>query len=112
MPSKEEMMQQIIGALTEKIGTDCGINACWTYDLGPDGHIYIDCSSVPHSIVRGNRDAESRISMSLEALWEVMTGQLDSLSLFTQGRVRLTGDMSLILKIDTLLGTYRAAQGA
>lgn len=112
MPSKEEMMQQVIGTLTKKIGTDCGINACWTYDLGPDGHIFVDCISVPHRIVRENRDAPSRISMSLEDLWRVLSGQLDSLSIFTQGKVRLSGDMALILKIDTLLGTYRVAQGA
>ena len=45
-------------------------------------------------------------------MWRLMSGQADSQSVFTQGKIRLTGDMPLVLKIDTLLGTYRVAQGS
>ena len=112
MPSKQEMLQQIIATLAAKIGTDNGINAHWTYDLGPDGHICVDCISVPHRILREDCETASRIIISVEDLWRVLSGEMDSQTAFTQGRVRLIGDMALILKIDTLLGTYRAAQGA
>lgn len=112
MPSKEEMLQQILAALTKKIGTDCGIKACWTYDLGPDGHIFVDCKTVPHRITRENGGGNCLIAIGIEDMWRLMTGQADSQSVFTQGKIRLSGDMGLILKIYTLLGTYRAAQGA
>jgi len=112
MPSKEEMKQLVIAAVSAKISAGGGINACWTYDLGPDGHIFVDCRNTPHRILREDGDASCRITMGLEDLWRVMSGGMDSQTAFTQGKVRLTGDMALILKIDTLLGTYRAAQGA
>lgn len=112
MPSNEEMKQLVIAAVSAKISPGGDINACWTYDLGPDGHIFVDCRNMPHRILRENGDAPCRITISLEDLWRVMTGQLDSQTAFTQGKVRLTGDMELILRIDTLMGTYRAAQGA
>jgi putative sterol carrier protein len=112
MPSKDEMLQQIIAALKAKIGISNDVNARWAYDLGADGYICVDCISVPHRILREDCEADARITMSLEDLWRVITGEMDSQTAFTQGRVRLTGDMALILKIDTLLGTYRAAQGA
>lgn len=106
------MMQESIAALSAKIGTDCGINASWTYDLGPHGHLFVDCTTVPHRILRENRNTECVITLSLEDLWRLMSGQVDSQTVFTQGKIRLSGDMALVLKIDTLLGTYRVAQGA
>ena len=112
MPGHEEMMETVIAALAARIGTDCGINAAWTYDLGPDGYLYVDCRTVPHRISRDNGGGNCAFSLSLEDLWRLMTGQVDSQTVFTQGKIRLSGDMPLVLKIDTLLGTYRVAQGS
>lgn len=112
MPVSSDMMQQSIAALSEKIGADCGIDACWTYDLGPDGHLFVDCKTVPHRILREKHMTECVITLSLEDLWRLLSGQVDSQTVFTQGKIRLSGDMALVLKIDTLLGTYRVAQGA
>lgn len=112
MSKKPDMLQESIAALTEKIGTDCGIDACWTYDLGPDGYLFVDCKSVPHRVLREQRSTPCVIALSLEDLWQLLSGKVDSLTVFTQGKIRLTGDMALVVKIDTLLGTYRVAQGA
>ncbi|MFZ5931279.1 MAG: SCP2 sterol-binding domain-containing protein [Pseudomonadota bacterium] len=112
MPANDEMMENVIAALAARIGTNCGIDASWTYDLGPHGHLYVDCKTVPHRITRENGGGECVISLSLEDMWRLMSGQADSQSVFTQGKIRLTGDMPLVLKIDTLLGTYRVAQGS
>ncbi len=112
MPSNTEMMENVIAALYARIGADCGINAAWTYDLGPDGYLFVDCKTVPHRITRENGGGNCVFSLSLEDLWRLMSGQVDSQTVFTQGKIRLSGDMPLVLKIDTLLGTYRVAQGA
>lgn len=112
MPANDEMMENVIAALAGRIGTNCAINATWTYDLGPPGHVFVDCKTVPHRITRENGGGDCLFSLSLEDLWRLMSGQVDSQSIFTQGKIRLTGDMALVLKIDTLLGTYRVAQGS
>jgi len=112
MSVNDEMMEKIIAVLAERIGTDCGINAAWTYDLGPHGHLYVDCKTVPHRITREKGGGDCVFTLGLEDLWRLMSGQVDSQSVFTQGKIRLSGNMPLVLKIDTLLGTYRVAQGA
>ena len=112
MPQNEQMIESVIAALQVRIGRDCGVNASWSYDLGPNGHLFVDCKRVPHQISREKGAGDCSISVSLEDLWRLMSGQVDSQSVFTQGKVRLSGDMTLILKIDNLLGTYRVAQGS
>lgn len=112
MPQNDEMLEIVIAALGARIGRDCGINASWTYNLGPHGHIFVDCKTVPHRITRENGGGDCVISLGLEDMWRLMTGQADSQSVFTQGKIRLSGNMPLVLKIDTLLGTYRVAQGS
>ncbi|MDO9460123.1 MAG: SCP2 sterol-binding domain-containing protein [Alphaproteobacteria bacterium] len=112
MPANDEMMEKVIAALTGRIGSSSGINAAWTYDLGPHGHVFVDCRVVPHRIARTNGGGDCLFSLSLEDLWRLMSGRVDSQTIFTQGKIRLSGDMALVLKIDQLLGTYRVAQGS
>ncbi len=112
MPANDEMMEKVIAALAARIGANCGINAAWTYDLGPHGYVFVDCRTVPHRITRVNGGGDCLFSLSLEDLSRLMSGQIDSQTVFTQGKIRLTGDMALVLKIDQLLGTYRVAQGS
>ncbi|MFZ5913423.1 MAG: SCP2 sterol-binding domain-containing protein [Pseudomonadota bacterium] len=112
MSISQNMLQEVITALQARLGAGSGIDADWTYDLGPDGHLYVDCKSTPHRILRENGGGNCVFSLSLEDLWRLLTGQVDSQTIFTQGKIRLSGDMTLVLKIDQMLGTYRAAQGS
>ena len=105
-------LDQEKAALQAKISAGGGIAAAWTYDLGPDGYLHVDCNSAPPRVSRENGDGNCVFSLTLEDLWRLMTGQTDSQTIFTQGKIRLSGDMTLVLKIDQMLGTYRAAQGS
>lgn len=112
MSISQNILQEVIAALQAKLDAGGGIDAAWTYDLGPDGYLFVDCKSAPYRISRENGGGNCVFSLTLEDLWRLMSGQADSQTIFTQGKIRMSGDMTLVLKIDQMLGTYRAAQGA
>lgn len=112
MSISQDMLQEVIAALQAKLGASSGIDAAWTYDLGPEGYIYVECRRPPHRVSRENGGGNCIFTLTLEDLWRLLTGQVDSQTIFTQGKIRMSGDMTLVLKIDQMLGTYRAAQGS
>ena len=42
MVAGNTLIDEVIATLRTRVGTESGISASWKYDLGPDGHIFID----------------------------------------------------------------------
>lgn len=111
MSGSDDIIEGVISAIRARIGSDCGINASWKYELGADSYIHVDCNTTPHQITRENKPADCAIAVTLDDLNRMLAGEMDSTTAFTQGKLRLSGDMSIVMRIDMTLGTSRAAQG-
>ncbi|HYA66676.1 MAG TPA: SCP2 sterol-binding domain-containing protein [Burkholderiaceae bacterium] len=89
-------------SLRTKVGDSSGLDATLKFDCGADGVIYIDGKSVPNSVTNANRDADCTISMTLENLTAMLSGELQPTVAFMTGKLTVSGDMSVALKLQRI----------
>ena len=69
------------------------------FEIKDEGSIIIDSSGVRIS----DDETEVTLSASLETFQEILQGDLDSTSAFMTGRLQLDGDMSVAMRLASLL---------
>ncbi|MFO1219987.1 MAG: SCP2 sterol-binding domain-containing protein [Burkholderiaceae bacterium] len=90
--------------LRTKVGADCGLNATLKFDCGADGVVVIDGASTPNSVSNTDRDTDCTIALTTDTLGDLMTGEVDPTTAFMTGRIKVSGDMSVALKLQRVLG--------
>ena len=96
-------LQTCITALREKVGADSGLGATLKFDCGADGVAYIDGRSVPNSVSNEDKDADCTIAITLENLAALLTGELEPATGFMMGKFKVSGDMSVALKLQRVV---------
>lgn len=86
-----------------KVGEDCGLGSTLKFDLGDEGVIYLDATTVPNVVTNEDKDADCTVKMSLDDLEAMLGGQLDPMAAFSLGKLQLDGDMSVAMKLGTLM---------
>jgi putative sterol carrier protein len=90
-------------ALRAKVGDSSGLNATLKFDCGADGVAYIDGKSVPNTVHNENKDADCTIAITLENLVALMTGELEPATGFMMGKFKVSGDMSVAMKLQRVV---------
>ena len=97
-------MEELTKIITDKVGEDCGLGSSIKFDCGDDGVVVIDASEVPNKITNdADFDAACTIGVSLEDLTAMMGGDLDPMAAFSLGKLKLDGDMSIAMKLGTIM---------
>lgn len=96
-------IQQVIDGLKEKIGEDCGLGATLKFDFGEDGSVTLDATQVPNVITTDNTEAQCTMEISLEHFMQMANGELDGMSAFMTGKLKVQGDMGLAMKLGPIL---------
>ena len=96
-------MQACTEALRGKVGDSSGLNATLKFDCGGDGVAYIDGKSVPNSVDNNNRDADCSIEITIENLAALLKGELEPATGFMMGKFKVSGDMSVAMKLQRVL---------
>jgi putative sterol carrier protein len=91
-------------ALRTKVGADCGLNATLKFDCGDDGVVVIDGASTPNTVDNNDRETDCTIALAIDALGDLLSGELDPTTAFMTGRIKVSGDMSVALKLQRVLG--------
>ena len=86
-------------AIRAKVGTDSGLDATLKFDCGSEGVIYIDGKSMPNSVSNSNSDADCTIAITLENLNALLAGKLQPVTGFMLGKLKVTGDMSVAMRM-------------
>ncbi len=96
-------MQACTEALRTKVGAQSGLNATLKFDCGDDGVIYLDGRSTPNSVSNENKDADCTVKITRENLVALMTGELEPATGFMMGKFKVSGDMSVALKLQRIV---------
>jgi putative sterol carrier protein len=94
-------------ALTEtlraRVGQASGLGATLKFDCGADGLFVIDGAAVPNTVDNTDRTVDCTVAISLADLQALLAGDLDPVTGFMTGRLRVSGDMAVAMKLQRLV---------
>ena len=96
-------MQACTEALRAKMGTSSGLNATLKFDCGADGVVILDGKSVPNTVSNTNTDTDCTVAITLENLAALLTGELEPATGFMMGKFKVSGDMSVAMKLQRVV---------
>ncbi len=104
--------QDLVGSLRGKMESADpakikGMNAVYQFDLSGDngGVLHVKVADGVAEIVEGASDsANITITMSADDFGSLLEGKLNATSAFMAGKLKVKGDMSLAMKLQSLLG--------
>lgn len=104
--------QELIGNLSTKMASVDpdkikGMTAIYQFDLsGDDGGVFhVKVADGATELVEGASDsANITITMSADDFASLLDGKLNATSAFMAGKLKVKGDMSLAMKLQSLLG--------
>ncbi|NRF68286.1 SCP2 sterol-binding domain-containing protein [Aquincola sp. S2] len=89
--------------LRSKVGDSSGLNAVLKFDTGADGVIVIDAKAVPNTVDNTDREADCTVAISMANLGDLLSGELEPTTGFMTGKFKVSGDMSVALKLQRVV---------
>lgn len=71
------------------------------FDFG-DNKLYIDGNGEANTVTTEDKDADCLIIVTMENLKAMMTGDLNPMTAFMMGKIKVKGDMSVAMKLQSL----------
>ena len=97
-------LADVTSAMQERIGEASGLDATVKFDFGADGCLHLDGTTEPYAISNEDADADCVVAMSLDDFKEMAAGELDPTTAFMMGKLKVTGDMGVAMKLAAVLG--------
>jgi putative sterol carrier protein len=102
-------IDRILAQMKTVIGRNSGLNATIKFDFGESGSILIDGKTIPNLVTDGmDKKADCSVKMNLDTFGKLVSGELDGTSAFEQGKLRITGNMDVAMKLGPILQRARA----
>jgi putative sterol carrier protein len=79
-----------------------GLGATVKFAFG-EGVIFIDGTTTPGTVSNEDQDAACTVSMELSDFHDMLNGDLNPMSAFMGGKMRIDGDMSVAMKLQSVL---------
>ena len=96
-------LESITQSIRTKMGDDSGLEATLKFDCGADGVIVLDGVSSPNTVSNTDTETDCTVTVSLENLQAMMNGQLNSVTGFMSGKLKVSGDMSVAMKLQRVV---------
>ena len=96
-------LESITQSIRTKMGDDSGLEATLKFDCGADGVIILDGVSSPNTVSNTDAETDCTVTVSLENLQAMMDGQLNSVTGFMSGKLKVSGDMSVAMKLQRVV---------
>ena len=92
-----------IRATLDKHSERGGLNATLKFDCGDVGVVFVNGKVSPHQVDNDNLDADCTITLTLENLMMLLAGELNPVSGFMTGKLKVAGDMSIAMRLQKVL---------
>lgn len=96
-------LEQITEGMRERVGEDCGLGAKVKWDFGDDGIILLDATQVPNVVSNEDGEADCTLKISMADFIAMTQGELDGTTAFMMGKLKIEGDMSIAMKLQSVL---------
>jgi putative sterol carrier protein len=96
-------LQAATEQLRAKVGDSSGLNATLKFDCGADGVVVIDGVSVPNTVDNVDREVDCTVAITLATLADLLSGELEPATGFMTGRFKVSGDMSVAMKLQRVV---------
>jgi putative sterol carrier protein len=97
-------IETLTQGVRDSVGEDSGLGATVKFDFGDDGKIFVDGTSSPNTVSNDDADAQCTIKITMENFEKMAAGDLDPTAAFMSGKLSVQGDMSIAMKLGTVLG--------
>lgn len=94
--------ETILANLTASASKAAALGKTLKFDLG-DNKIFLDGSGTGNVVSTEDKDADCTISVSQDDLLGMMTGSVNPMMAFMSGKIKVQGDMSIAMKLQSLL---------
>lgn len=90
-------------SIRSQVGDNSGLGATVKFALGDDGAVFIDGVSSPNSVSNEDKPADCTVTCTLDTLESLVAGDLDPTAAFMQGKIKIEGDMSVAMRLSSVL---------
>ena len=90
-------------AIRNTVGADSGLDATLMFDCGDDGCIFIDGKSTHSTVSSANSAADCTVAITLDNLNAMLSGELGPVTGFMGGKLKVSGDMSIAMKLQRVV---------
>lgn len=98
-----EVLDLVTAGLKEAVGTDCGLGKVVKFDFGPIGVVVIDATQAPNVVDNADRPADCTLKQTIEDFAAMNDGSLNATVAVITGRLKIEGDMSIAMRLDSAL---------
>ena len=96
-------LEECTQAIRTKVGADSGLEATLKFDCDADGCIFVDGKATPNTVSNTNLDADCTVGITLENLTAMLNGDLDPVTGFMGGKLKVSGDMSVAMRLQRVV---------
>jgi len=97
-------LRTVTEQLRTKVGEDSGLGAVLKFDCGADGAIVVDATKVPNTVSNdAATECDCTVALTLDTLSDLLSGNLEPVTGFMTGRFKVSGDMSVAMKLQRVV---------
>ncbi len=93
--------EEIVEKMNEALGKSGGIEKSVKFDFGDDGQVFAHGTAAEAA----DKDADCTISVSKEDFIALASGSLDPMMAFMSGKLKVAGDMSVAMGLQSLFSS-------
>lgn len=111
-PARKECMdadiQKVLAAVAGEVGNHPALGGTVKIEFGEPGSIWIDGTGGSNAASDGQgKSADCTVSLSVDTLKQLRDGELEPMTAFFKGKLRVNGDFGLATKLGPILQKAR-----
>jgi putative sterol carrier protein len=97
-------MGEFTEGIRERVGENSGLDAVIKFAFDEGGVIFVDGKSVPNVVSNEDLPAEVTLKMSIDTMNKLYRKEINGMTAFMSGKIKLEGNMMAAMKLDQILG--------
>lgn len=86
-----------------RVGDDSGLEATLKFAMGDEGVVFIDGTKTPNEVSNEDAEADCTIELTMEDMLAIIGGDMDPMTAFMMGKLKVEGNMGVAMKLQTVL---------